>query len=459
MMQQDTARYYLWGMGMKEKWYKWFFLYIGLISLYSFNAFSESMPAGWARVSLVYYKDFPAPAINNSTPVSGCILKAGVDGTGSMRWHCQEKVYLLRPLSPSQVASLQQKPHRFSDAVASDFNHANARVTSVHLLKKAPVLSDRGHMSVTGIFITHSLKVKQYRFKNVKTGDISSIRATDNHPFYSKDSGSFVPVSSLSSNDHLINNKQETVQLLCTGGGTTDCGISASGLSPALVYNLETYKKHTFYAGHAQILVHNCTTRPLYDHSRPRVIKQRELSTDDATGLIRKVKGKQAKSISAEKTVYYFFNGTESDDSYTGVLFDGVDAGPKPALSAEEVVGRMQRAPEFNDAEAVYILHSIDGDQSIFARSFRAYFQKVAWLSGKKVLYNAKGPMVLESYTASGGKELAHVQGLNISALFAADIPGCFGSLMRRLFGAEAFQTNYFKWNRFEIASPPNSRS
>ena len=438
---------------MKKHCCKWILLYICLVFLYSLNAFSENMSGRWASISLVYYQDFPAKTINSNIHVHGCVLKAGAEGDGSMRWHCQEKVYLLRPLS--QVALLQQKPYRFpSDATVSDFNHANVQVTSVHLLKKAPILLDKGHIPVTGIFITHSLRVKKYRFKNIKTGHLSSIMATDNHPFYSEDSGTFVPVSSLSSSDHLINNKQETVQLLCTDGHTVDCGISASQLSPALVYNLETYKKHTFYAGHEQILVHNCSPLPLYDHSVQGGVSHRKLAAGDAARLLQNVQSKEIKSLNPQKVAYYFFHGAEKDSFDNFALIQRETVGGKAGgssvareISAEDVAKEIRRAPEFESAEAVFIINSAPRRMGSVAKSKgREYFQEIERLVGKRVLYNAENPLEIRSYPEGDG--MTHVRGY---------YP--LGKLSRRLecwkqfFGTDLLRTNWFRSNSFVTAS------
>ena len=309
---------------MKKYWHRWKFLYVLIASLYSANAVSDDLTR--ARISLVYYKDFPAQAIKNNVPVPGCILKMSPDKSGRILWHCLERIYLIRPLS--QVALLKQKQHRLQfNSAAFDLNHTNARIVSVHLLKKTPALSGSGYVPVTGIFITHSFKVKRYQFKNDRTGRISELRATVNHPFYVENSGSFVPVSSVSSTDHLINNKHETVQLLCPAGHTMHCGTMVSGSLPMRVYNLESHKKHTFFAGSEETLVHNgCVFFKNYsepvdqDESirRLKEVARTKLSRESATKLWEKTPDTQG--LDPEKIVYCGFLGA-MNDSPPGVLY------------------------------------------------------------------------------------------------------------------------------------------
>ena len=118
---------------MKKYWHGWKVLYVLIASLYSLKAVSDNLI--WARISLVYYKDFPAQTIKNNMSVPGCVLKMNSDKSGRMLWHCRERTYLIRPLS--QVASFNQQRHRLKfNSAEFNPNHTSGRIISVHLLKK-----------------------------------------------------------------------------------------------------------------------------------------------------------------------------------------------------------------------------------------------------------------------------------------------------------------------------------
>ena len=392
---------------MKKYWYEWNVLCVLIASLSSITAVSGDLTQ--ARISLIYYKDFPAQAIKNNVPVPGCILKTNSDKSGRVLWHCLERIYLIRPLS--QVALLKQKQHRLKfNSAAFDLNHTNARIVSVHPLKKPPALSDSGYVPVTGIFITHSFKVKRYQFKNDRTGRISELRATVSHPFYVENSGSFVPVSSVSSTDHLLNNKHETVQLLCPAGRTVHCGVTVSESLPMRVYNLESYKKHTFFAGSEETLVHNgCVffknyikpTLPWWmmdPYTRSLVeTAGTTLSSESAELLWGKVPGAQALDI--KKAVYYGFIGALNEHSLPGVLFMD-HATPWSlynryiALSPDDVLRIISPTPGFDKAETIFFINGAPNTmREAINRDFTGYFQKIADLSGKNVVFNTFNPL------------------------------------------------------------------
>ena len=394
---------------MKKRWDSWKVLYILIASLYGINAVAGNIATTRAQIALVYYKDFPAGAIKNNAPVPGCILKANA---GKLFWHCRERVYLLRSLT--QVASLKQKQHRLTfNSFALDPNHTEAQIISVHLLKKPRVLPGNNFVPVTGIFITHSFKVKQYQFKNSGTGHISNIRATRDHPFYTETSHSFIPVSRVSSTDHLLNDKQETVHLLCPANRTSHCGIPVAQSLPIQVYNLETDKKHTFYAGKEKIFVHNCTDSsafsPTLPYSTPvstlgvdtKSKEERELLGTLTRRLLRSTISEKLKQVRGaedfkpETIAYYTFHGTEVDNS-SGVLFRGTNKsrntrGVFVKQTPTNIVNMMRRADEFEKAETVFIINSAPATkEEAISRDLAGYFRQIANISNKNVIYNTK---------------------------------------------------------------------
>ena len=401
---------------MKKRWYRWKVLYLLIASLYGINAVAGNLTTTLAQITLVYYKDFPAQAIKNNVPVPDCVLKADY---GKLFWHCRESVYLLRSLT--QVASLKRKKNRLTfNSSALDPNHTGVQIISVHRLKKPPVLPGNNFVPVTGIFITHSFKVKQYQFKNSGTGSISNIRATRDHPFYTETSRSFIPVSRVSSTDHLLNDKQETVHLLCPVNRTSHCGMPASQSLPVQVYNLETDKKHTFYAGEEKIFVHNCTDSSAFPPTLPFSIPVSILSVDDKSeeketlgiftrGLLRSIISEKleqvrgAEDFKPETIAYYAFCGTEVDYP-SGVLFREIHKSRNARAvlvkqTPTDIVNFMRIIPEFEKAETVFIINSAPATkEETVSRDLAGYFRQVAIISNKNVIYNTKNS-VTASFT------------------------------------------------------------
>ena len=401
---------------MKKKLLKWNFLYFLIISLYSTKAITEHISRTWVQISLLYYKNFTAQTIKNNVPVPGCVLKITSDQPVKILWHCREKAYLLRPLS--QVISLHNKPYDFKlNSTEFNLNHTTAQIVSMRLVKKPLALSIHDFVPVTGIFITHSFKVKSYQFKNVRTGHISEIKATWDHPFYAENSGSFIPISSLSSTDHLINNKHEAMQLLCPANRKIHCGIRVHSLPPAQVYNLETYRKHTFYAGSDKIFVHNCDVSasflPLNNHIYYTVERAGgKLREDDKELLEGKNKlskisaqimldhTRNAKYLNHDKIAYYMFHGADSESFPEGVLFKDNSksiSGDKALVkqSPQEIVDTMRKAKEYAEAETLFIINCAPGTQAeTEARGFSQYFQSIRDITGKHVISNRRNKLL-----------------------------------------------------------------
>ena len=407
---------------MKKYRYAWKVLYTFIFALYSVIAVSASPSMGWAQIALVYYKDFSAGAVKNNVPVPGCLLRMASDESGSMLWHCRERAYLIRPLST--VAALQQKTYNLNYLTEFNFNHIRAQIMSVHPVNKPSAFPGNSYVPVTGVFITHSFKVKEYQFKNMGTGHTSKIRATVSHPFYTENSGSFVPVFNLTSTDHLINNKQETIQLLCQGSHITHCGTMVSGSLPTRVYNLETYKQHTFYAGDEKIFVHNCDessdtvssgdydlfyTVPINNHVFYEEERTDNTISKKMKALYESEKGRisvgtssclQSKAfggvnVPRERVAFYCFRGAESSEFPDGVLFkdekismDRVSG--LVALSAEETVEIMRQAPEFEKADTLFVINSAPSFLAAgYNRGFKEYFEEISAHSKKNVTYNS----------------------------------------------------------------------
>lgn len=111
---------------------------------------------------------------------------------------------------------------------------------------------------VIGTFKRYAPVVKTYIFKDLSTGEISTINATPNHPFYVKNKHEFVPIEDVEATDKLVNSRGQAIKLICSKGQSNHCGMLYNkNAKPVLVYNLEVYQRHIYFIGKANILVHN----------------------------------------------------------------------------------------------------------------------------------------------------------------------------------------------------------
>ena len=420
-----------------------FYCYFFIVLLFSINADAMHRSSPWVRLTLVYYKDFPyheinsqqikSHKVNDKEHIQDCILRTDPTKLHHTLWHCQEKIYLLRPLS--EVA-LWYREQRYLKLKFSAFtiNHTLAKITSFYILKNAPDLSAGDHMPVTGIFITHAPVVRQYKFRQVNTGRISTIMATPDHPFYLQDSGSFAPVSQLSSASNLLNNRNEIVRIICPAGRAANCGTSRYTPLPAQVYNLEIYKKHAFYAGNENVLVHNCnspvsstnypvsfdgfvTYNQIVMNGRKQLdLRPIQLSSASVNAILNKMT-EDVRDIG--KTVYYNLPEewtfcfshkiweeeqittntgelekiAEEEELCSTIGFKGILQDWKEK-SIEDIGNIMSTAQDFVDAKTVFIVNSgmdtdynTDDEHGIFISSFKTLTNYI----GKNVIFNLKG--------------------------------------------------------------------
>jgi hypothetical protein len=123
--------------------------------------------------------------------------------------------------------------------------------------------SHRGERPVTGTFAKYAKEVYTYKFRDSKTGNISSINATLNHQFYVINKHGYIPISDVTSNDDLLSETGEAVKLVCNDGRQSNCGIKYNtNNTPTMVYNMEVYQQHRYYVAdnfseNTAILVHN----------------------------------------------------------------------------------------------------------------------------------------------------------------------------------------------------------
>ena len=232
---------------------------------------SSSALTHWSEVDLVYHKDFPCTEYKHYQPVGGCSLIKRSSAT-SYLLRCVEQVHLLLPTDKAKTLREEQQVKGYLDPGTEDNIMTGHAFSGIHahiaLIKPVnlnfkPVHGTENRPLVKALFVRHALNVKAYQFKNLRTGSISTIKATDNHPFYLENKKAFVPIGRVSSSDRLITATGQAVKLVCPEGGKKHCGVASANASPVLVYNMEIYPKHTYFVGAgSQILVHNgCNDR------------------------------------------------------------------------------------------------------------------------------------------------------------------------------------------------------
>jgi hypothetical protein len=100
-----------------------------------------------------------------------------------------------------------------------------------------------GQRVVTGTFTRYALDLFELRVE----GSEEALRATSEHPVYSVDRESWIPLASLAIGESVRLNDERTARvesLEWVGGGEA-------------VYDLEVHRSHTFYVGADAVLVHN----------------------------------------------------------------------------------------------------------------------------------------------------------------------------------------------------------
>ncbi|WP_440682226.1 RHS repeat-associated core domain-containing protein [Cysteiniphilum halobium] len=211
---------------------------------------------------------------------------------------------------------------------------------------------------VIGVFKRYAPIVNQYRFKDIRSGKITTINATPNHPFYVKNKEKFVPIEFINSHDILINEQGDSIQLVCDDA-KRGCGerVNKDG-KPVEVYNLEVYRAHYYYAGKSSIKVHNAPCTVTLDASQGewyvRVdgkLTMDTISASDSESSMRAFNMEDGGArhlfsasdgityphkdvMNLEKTYYHFYSNDLLNNYYNKVLGRGLEA---PEIVAAEM--------------------------------------------------------------------------------------------------------------------------
>ena len=171
---------------------------------------------------------------------------------------CREEVQLIRPKKLAELWIKKQYQQGYIDLTLKEagIEHARAHIISITSSVPGGLEKDSNAQWVTGIFKRHTLNTGDYIFKNTDTGKLSIIHATPNHGFYLKNRRAFLPVGDITEKDTLITVNGNSVKLVKSSANTGVTGDRKANIH-VWTYNLEVWKKHTYFAGSDKILVHN----------------------------------------------------------------------------------------------------------------------------------------------------------------------------------------------------------
>ncbi len=222
-------------------------------------------PDTWKEIDFIYYDDFPYRVSYSNKVISGC--QKTVNTQQKFILHCTEHIHLLRPKTLIKRLQQLQKQHGWVPINIREFgiNNVHGYITAIKTiaLNTTGIDINKSKSSpVIATFERHTLTVRTYTFKNIKTDTISIINATPEHRFYVTNKKAFEPIQTIDSDDRLINAKGDQIKLLCKNDKKNHCGVEYNRAKvPVAVYNLEIYRKHQYFSGKDQVLVHNICTK------------------------------------------------------------------------------------------------------------------------------------------------------------------------------------------------------
>ena len=211
----------------------------------------------WKTVDIDYYHDVRADGINIDTAKKYSHCTGSARNVNILRFKGYAR--LLRPSGMIKRWLKEQNVHGYFLFTVKEFNveAVHGHVISVSNNDRRVLYRNHYTNMVTGLFLKYTGKIKKYHFITVKKNEISEIKATPNHRFYVINQRAFIPISKITTKDTLVNNKGESIKLLCSQGQIKHCGINYHHEQPVPVYNLEILNAHDYFAGKNHILVHN----------------------------------------------------------------------------------------------------------------------------------------------------------------------------------------------------------
>ena len=166
------------------------------------------------------------------------------------------------PEHPDHIELLRPEGYAYQHGLMKNASHlwqgriCTARVT-VTAVDKYQIIQNKQnnqYAPVTGIYIHQAKNVKTWHFID-ENRHITTLNATDNHPFYVKESHRFLPIKKITQQMSLSAGRHQ-LHLLCNS--KTGCGKPSHSAKPVYVYNIEVKTQHVYHVGEEKILVHNC---------------------------------------------------------------------------------------------------------------------------------------------------------------------------------------------------------
>ncbi len=222
-------------------------------------------PDTWEEIDFIYYDDFPYRVSYSNKVIPGC--QKTINSQQKFVLRCTERINLIRPKTLVKRFQQFQNQHGWVPIDIREFgiNNVHGYITAIKttVLNTTAININKSKSSpVIATFERHTLTVKTYIFQNIKTRTINIINATPEHRFYVSNKQTFEPIQMINSDDRLINAKGNQIKLLCKNDKISHCGIKYNRAKvPVAVYNLEIYRKHQYFSGKDQVLVHNICTK------------------------------------------------------------------------------------------------------------------------------------------------------------------------------------------------------
>ena len=218
---------------------------------------------GWKTVDIDYYHDIKVDNININAAKKYSHCTRSSHNANTLR--CEGHARLMRPADIIEQWLKEQNMHGYFLFTVKEFNMkaVHGHIISVsnnkhHIFYRHHYNVNANANIVTGLFVRYTNQIKKYRFITVKKNKISEIKATPNHPFYVVNKRAFIPISKINpTKDIMVNNKGESIRLLCLHGHVKHCGINYHHELLVPVYNLEIFNAHNYFVGKNRILVHN----------------------------------------------------------------------------------------------------------------------------------------------------------------------------------------------------------
>ena len=351
------------------------------------------------EVDMVYMRLFPWHRAYKYKKIKDC---SSVYIHEKNRWalKCLEHIHLLRPektVQQWQYEQLHNGSVKLKPAV-SRIGQVQAKVIRTTTSKNIKSTSSNAVAGkVTGIFISHGVDVRQYKFKNITTGHISTINATRNHQFYVKNKKTFIPLAKILSGDLLVTETGEIIRLVCTGKRQTHCGLPYNKTGITSVYNIEIDKKHTYLVGEQHILVHNTCLRGIRKFfSRCRRNNGRLTLSDtgagNETGVIsRESRWKRFKSRFEKAADKRNKSSALRENEYNGGFFSTLPESISQSLFVQA-----------NEKNCIGLNGSVSSMDSIALSEFNVQL-RTSFLSGHVPSFTSPAHVRASGYTSPAG--------------------------------------------------------